>query len=210
MGTETKIKICGIKDLPTVKVCRDLKVDYIGLNLSPNSPRSISEDLIPELLKDRNSPGFPQVVFLFYDNSPIDIQKIVLKHKPDLIQLVEGDPKPIADVWNHHSKLGNLLPSFRIQERIEDETYLLPHLPFVILDSFKKDFGGGTGHTFPWEYVENIKRPFLLAGGLTPENVQQALSQLHPFGIDVASGVETDGKKDPNKIKALVKNVRGT
>jgi len=204
-----KIKICGIRTPEIIQVCTDLKVDLIGLNFSPNSPRNIKENEISNLIRNRHTEGFPKIVFLFYGNEIPEIRHIVENYKPDYVQLIQDDAKLTDDIWNHYLNSKQLLPSFRIREDIKDESVLCPELPFVILDSYKKGLGGGTGESFPWEYVKNVKRPYLLAGGITPENVREALNYLNPFGIDVASGVETDGKKDPEKIKQLVKYVRG-
>ncbi|TGN10532.1 phosphoribosylanthranilate isomerase [Leptospira ilyithenensis] len=204
-----KIKICGIRTPEIIQVCADLKVDLIGLNFSPNSPRNIKENEIPNLIRTRHTEGFPKIVFLFYNNEIAEIRSVIEKYEPDYVQFIQGDNKLTTDIWNHYLNNKKLLPSFRISEEVKDESILCPELPFVILDSYKKGLGGGTGESFPWEYVKNVKRPYLLAGGITPENVREALDYLNPFGIDVASGVETDGKKDPEKIRQLVKNVRG-
>jgi len=205
----TKIKICGIREKETVNLCHDLGVDWIGLNFSEHSPRNISEAQIKNLISDRNSPHFPKIVFLFFQNTEEQITKIVREYQPDYVQLIAGDPVDITEVWETYRIQKILLPAFRLQGRVGDESLLCPDLPYVILDSYKKDLGGGTGHSFPWEYVKEVKRPYLLAGGITPENVEEAIRYLNPFGIDVASGVESDGKKDPKKIKELIKNVRG-
>ena len=208
MGTKYQIKICGIKDLTTLELCRKLGVDFVGLNFSPRSPRKIDPIMAEELLSIRHLPGFPKLVFLFFENSTEEIQKITEQFQPDLVQLIRGDQWVTKDLWDSLTKKKQLLPAIRIQSPIDSDETLEPNSELVILDSFQKGLGGGSGHTFPWEYVTNVKRPYLLAGGITPDNVKLALDTLHPFGIDVASGVETDGKKDPNKIIQLVQNVR--
>ena len=75
---------------------------------------------------------------------------------------------------------------------------------WVLLDSGP----GGTGSAFDWALLEKIRRPYFLAGGLTPQNVAQAVASLHPYGVDVSSGIETLGKKDPDKMTAFVHVVR--
>ncbi|MDZ4727313.1 MAG: phosphoribosylanthranilate isomerase [Leptospira sp.] len=207
---KTKIKICGIREKETVDVCRELSVDYLGFNFSPISPRNISPKNIEKLIVDRLSPNFPKVVFLFYGNDLSLIYSLIKEFKPDYVQLVAGDPVDITDVWLEYLNSKILLPAFRLQGKVGDESLLCPELPFVILDSYQKEMGGGTGHTFPWEYVKDVKRPYLLAGGITADNVEEAIRYLHPYGIDVASGVETNGSKDSEKIRNLVKNVHGS
>ncbi|PJZ82359.1 phosphoribosylanthranilate isomerase [Leptospira meyeri] len=208
MGTRYKIKICGIKDLATLELCVDLQVDFVGLNFSPRSPRAITADTAETLLKLRKKSGFPKLVFLFFENEHTEIETLTNRFQPDLIQLIRGDAYVTSKIWNEFTETKKLLPAIRIQTKITNEKDLEPKSNLVILDSYQKNLGGGTGHTFPWEYVTSVKRPFLLAGGITPDNVKSALETVHPYGIDVASGVETDGIKDPNKIKTLVQNVR--
>lgn len=208
MGTDTKIKICGIRDIPTFELCYELGVDYVGLNFSPRSPRKIDPKSAEKILSLRKNPGFPIIVFLFFENSLEEIQTLTKEFQPDLIQLIRGDGFLTEEIWDTLTSEKRLLPAIRIQSQVTSDEELEPKSKLVILDSFQKGLGGGSGHVFPWEYVTKVKRPFLLAGGITPSNVQLALKTLHPYGIDVASGVETDGKKDPNKIKELVNNVR--
>ncbi|MCW7489220.1 phosphoribosylanthranilate isomerase [Leptospira meyeri] len=208
MGTRYKIKICGIKDLATLELCVDLQVDFVGLNFSPRSPRAINADTAETLLKLRKKSGFPKLVFLFFENELTEIETLTNRFQPDLIQLIRGDAYVTSQIWNEFTESKKLLPAIRIQTKVTNEEDLEPKSNLVILDSYQKNLGGGTGHTFPWEYVTSVKRSFLLAGGITPENVKSALETVHPYGIDVASGVETDGIKDPNKIKTLVQNVR--
>ncbi|XDD47256.1 phosphoribosylanthranilate isomerase [Leptospira sp. WS39.C2] len=208
MGTNYKIKICGIRDLPTLELCYELGVDFVGLNFSPRSPRGINHTTAKELLSIRHLPKFPKIVFLFFENSTEEILSLSQEFQPDLIQLIRGDRFLSNEIWESLTKQKQLLPAIRIQSPVVSDEGLEPNSPLVILDSFQKGLGGGSGHVFPWEYVTHVKRPFLLAGGITPSNVQLALKTVHPYGIDVASGVETDGKKDPNKIKELVHNVR--
>ncbi|MCW7504935.1 phosphoribosylanthranilate isomerase [Leptospira paudalimensis] len=208
MGTDTKIKICGIKELATLELCHELGVDYVGLNFSPRSPRGINRSVAEEILSIRHLPGFPKLVFLFFENSIEEIRTLTKEFKPDLIQLIRGDHFLTKEIWESFTNQKQLLPAIRIQSPIGSDEELEPQSSLVILDSFQKGLGGGSGHVFPWEYVTNVKRPYLLAGGITPKNVQLALNTLKPYGIDVASGVETDGKKDPTKIKELVQNVR--
>lgn len=208
MGTRYKIKICGIKDLATLELCVDLQVDYVGLNFSPRSPRAITSDTAEDLLCIRQKSGFPKLVFLFFENTPTEIKTLTEHFQPDLIQLIRGDQFLNPQIWNEFTDTQKLLPAIRIQSKVTNDEDLEPKSNLVILDSYQKDFGGGTGHTFPWEYVTSVKRPFLLAGGINPDNVITALETVRPYGIDVASGVETDGKKDSKKIKTLVQNVR--
>lgn len=195
-------------DKETMDLCQEISVDLIGLNFSPVSKRKIPESKVDELLQNRKSPNFPKVVFLFYQNEESEIKDIVSKHSPDLVQLITDDKFISDQTWKLYSEKNQLLPAVRIKESTDNDSLPFPNANLMILDSFKKEEGGGTGLAFPWEYVSSITRPYLLAGGITPDNVAEALKTVQAVGIDVATGVETLGKKDPQKIEMLVKNVR--
>lgn len=205
MGKDYLIKICGIQDTETISICKDLSVDFVGFNFSPISPRRIDLKTAETLCtKVKSFNTSPRIVFLFYKNPENEISEILNRLPSDYIQFVDGD---LSSAFFSSIKTEvPLLPAFRIEAPVFELPY--PDCPLVILDSFHKESGGGTGKTFPWEYVKEVKRPYLLAGGINPSNVQLALQTLEPRGVDVASGVETNGKKDPNKIAELVKNVR--
>ncbi|XDD51819.1 phosphoribosylanthranilate isomerase [Leptospira sp. WS92.C1] len=204
-----KVKICGIRDLQTAQVCKEEGADYIGLNFAPSSPRNISvsdAQKIVELIRSQN--GSPEIVFLFYKNSPEEIQSIrsILDH--DLVQWIWDDPK-LTSV-NREELLGpRQICSYRISAPVSNKD--LQFLPgeFLILDSDSREAGGGTGKIFNWDFISGIERRFLLAGGLNPENVISAIQAVKPFGVDVASGVESSpGIKDISKIIQFIRNAK--
>jgi phosphoribosylanthranilate isomerase len=208
MRPEYKIKICGIQSVEIMDLCQELAVDFVGLNFSPRSKRQISEAQIKTLLQKRGSSNFPKVVFLFFENEEKEITHLTESYKPDRIQLIANDSYVSKNFFDDLYQKNILLPSFRIQKPITNLDLGYPNLDLMILDSFETGEGGGTGKKFPWEFVKDVDRNFLLAGGINESNVVQALTETKAIGIDVASGVETDGKKDPKKIKLLVENVR--
>lgn len=206
---KTKIKICGIRDLEIAKICREEGADYIGLNFVPSSPRKIAlEDAqkIAEFYK--SAKNSPEIVLLFYQNSPEEIRTIASSLYHHLVQWVWDDPKlSFADRKNLLGK--RQICSYRVHAPIYNED--LKDLPgeFLILDSYSKDAGGGTGETFNWDFTSGIERKFLLAGGLTPSNVSNAIQTVKPYGVDVASGVESSpGIKDPQKVIQFIRNTK--
>jgi phosphoribosylanthranilate isomerase len=95
------------------------------------------------------------------------------------------------------------LQAFRVSSAEDLAAVETSDADLVLLDS-----GGGSGETFDWTLIRHIRRPYFLAGGLTPANVGDALAQLHPYGVDASSSLETDGWKDPEKMAAFVQAVR--
>ncbi|MDO4475759.1 MAG: phosphoribosylanthranilate isomerase [Lachnospiraceae bacterium] len=108
-----------------------------------------------------------------------------------------------VDPENHSLKRARIIKAFKIREKADLERAERSGADLVLLDS-----GTGTGKTFDWSLVEGFERPFLLAGGLDPENVAEAIRQVKPFGVDVSSGIETDRVKDPEKMESFVRQVR--
>ncbi|WP_100748373.1 phosphoribosylanthranilate isomerase, partial [Leptospira ellisii] len=150
----------------------------------------------------------PEIVLLFYKNSPEEIRTVRSALDHDLVQWVWDDP--ILNGISKEELLGERqICSYRVQGEISDSA--LQNVPgeLLILDSYSKDAGGGTGESFRWELVSGIRRKFLLAGGLNPENVRTAIETVRPYGVDVASGVESSpGIKDAAKIIQFIRNAK--
>lgn len=206
---KTKIKICGIKNIEIAKICKEEGADYIGLNFVSSSPRKIELSNAQEIVEYyRSEKNSPEIVLLFYQNSFEEIESITSILDHDLIQWVWGDPSSVSK----EKLLGKRqICSYRVQAPINDQDLKDIVTEFLILDSYSKDIGGGTGETFNWEFISKIKRKFLLAGGLDPYNVVNAIEIVKPFGVDVASGVESSpGIKDLQKVIQFIRNVKST
>ncbi|EKO51105.1 N-(5'phosphoribosyl)anthranilate isomerase [Leptospira kirschneri str. 200803703] len=205
---KTKIKICGIKNIEIAKICKEEGADYIGLNFVSSSPRKIelsnAQKIVEYYRSEKNSP---EIVLLFYQNSFEEIESITSILDHDLVQWVWGDPS----VSKEKLLVKRQICSYRVQAPINDQDLKDIVAEFLILDSYSKGIGGGTGETFNWEFISKIKRKFLLAGGLDPSNVVNAIEIVKPFGVDVASGVESSpGIKDPQKVIQFIRNVKST
>ncbi|AAN49346.1 phosphoribosylanthranilate isomerase [Leptospira interrogans] len=205
---KTKVKICGIKDLEIAKICKEEGADYIGFNFVSSSPRKIelsnAQKIVEYYKSEKNSP---EIVLLFYQNSFEEIESITSVLDHDLVQWVWDDP-----LINRKKLLyKRQICSYRVQTQIHDQDLKDIEAEFLILDSYSKGVGGGTGETFNWELISKVKRKFLLAGGLDPSNVVNAIEIVKPFGVDVASGVESSpGIKDPQKVIQFIRNVKST
>ena len=200
-----KVKICGIREPETALFCAQKGADYIGLNFSPDSPRKIDITTAKAIIEAVKNSGI-KTVFLFYRNSKEEISGILAKIRPDYIQYITRE-------WDDTSFLERtaipLIPAIQVKEAITDNDLQKWPGEFYILDSYSKNEGGGTGESFNYELINTITLPFLVAGGLNPENVSAALSSTRAFGADVASGVEKNkGTKDAGLIERFIQNVK--
>ena len=196
----TKIKLCGISRLCDIEVVNELKPEYVGFVFAKKSKRYVSPELAAQL-KSRLSKDIQSVgVFV---NEPVEqVAGLLLEHTIDIAQL-HGDEDE-----DYIERLRKLTDQPIIQAfRVEQEGDLL-HIESSSADYVLLDSGAGSGETFEWKLIQNIKRPFFLAGGLDVSNVSDAVRKLHPFAVDVSSGIETDGLKDKEKMAAFVAAVR--
>lgn len=202
----TKIKICGIKTINDALAAIDAGADYLGFNFYPKSVRFIEKQVCVEITSVLKKE-FPQIKLVgVFVNSSVEEVKIIMETcSLDLVQL-HGDETP--EMLNALD--GRAFKAFRgIPERVDG--FARSESPAFLLDASVKGVYGGTGVTADWNSAAELAKnyPLLLAGGLTPENVAEAVSRVKPWGVDVASGVESVmGKKDPSRMKAFVQAVR--
>ncbi|MBP7284941.1 MAG: phosphoribosylanthranilate isomerase [Leptospiraceae bacterium] len=203
------VKICGIKSVDIALSAWDSGADMIGLNFSPESKRrvdlKVAVAIYNSLQKKRASSLF--TVGLFYKNSEEEIRKTISEIPFDFIQFVTHDEIVRWELIRILHK--NIIPQVSVKEFITDEDLKKYDTEFVILDSYKQGLGGGSGNSFEWENAKKVSRKYLLAGGLNPSNVEKAISVVHPYGVDVASGVESSpGEKDKKLIKEFIQNAK--
>jgi len=202
----TKIKICGIKTLKDALAAIEAGADYLGFNFYPKSVRFIEKSACAEItsvLKQEHS--HIKLVGVFVNSSVEEIKDILQTCHLDLAQL-HGDETPEI--------FAQLAPyAFRAFRGIPESNagYERNEAPFMLIDAAVKGIYGGSGVTADWTAAAEFakKYPLLLAGGLTPENVADAVRQVRPWGVDVASGVESaPGEKDARKMVQFVKEIR--
>jgi len=202
----TKIKICGIKTLPDALAAIEAGADYLGFNFYPKSMRFIEIDACREITSvlKREHPDI-QLVGVFVNSTVDEIKNILESCSLDLAQL-HGDETP--EMLNALD--GRAFKAFRgVPQHING--FARENAPALLLDAAIKGVYGGTGVTADWSAAAGLEMryPLLLAGGLTPENVAEAVRQVKPWGLDVASGVEANpGEKDAGKMKAFVQAVK--
>ena len=196
----TKIKLCGLSRRCDIEAANELRPDYIGFVFSPKSKRYVTPEQAMEL-KRMLSPEI-QAVGVFVDEAPETVADLLNNGVIDMAQLHgEEDENEIAQLRRRTDK--PIVKAFRIEKGSDILRAEQCPAEYILLDS-----GAGTGTVFDWSLIQNVKRPYLLAGGLSPDNVGTAVNRLRPYAVDVSSGIETDGYKDKGKMAAFVAAVR--
>lgn len=196
----TKVKLCGLSRQCDIETANVLKPEYIGFVFAKKSKRYVSHELAKQL-KAMLNPEI-QAVGVFVNEDPQNVAALLNEGTIDIAQLHgKEDEKYISDL----RKLTNkpLIQAFCISSKEDAEKAVQSSADYILLDS-----GAGTGNTFDWSLIYKIIRPYFLAGGLNPDNVEEAVVLLQPYAADVSSGIETDGLKDKEKMTAFVKAVR--
>ena len=209
-----RVKICGLRAAEHALVAADAGADLLGFVFVEGVRRQLQPDAARDVIsayRAAHGPAGPKLVGLFR-NQPADWVNLIIRDIGlDLAQLC-GDEAPeyAADLVVPTVRQVFVRPDTdTVQLRREVDDTLEDH-EMVVLDRFDPGAPGGTGKAFDWRVAEGIagKRGVLLAGGLDPDNVAGAVRLLRPWGVDVSTGVETDGVKDPAKIRAFVEAAR--
>jgi phosphoribosylanthranilate isomerase len=201
----TKVKICGIKTVNDALAAMDAGADMIGFNFYPKSPRCIDVGTCRDIMSRMQRYRHIIYVGVFVDAAVADIRATMETCALNLAQLHGDETSGIVQSLD-----GKAFKAFRgIPENVSG--FVREGAPAFLVDASVKGVYGGTGVTADWRGAAELAThyPILLAGGLTPENVARAVRQVKPWGVDVASGVESvPGVKDAGKMKAFVKVVR--
>jgi phosphoribosylanthranilate isomerase len=199
-----RTKICGITSAADAMVTANAGADAIGLVFYNQSARSVTIDQARQIIQAL--PPFICVVGLFVDPEPAWVKQVLAALAIDLLQFHGNESADFC-----HSYGRPYLKAVRVKKST-DITHALTHYTSaqgILLDSYDAQKAGGTGQSFAWQTVpENIAKPLILAGGLTPANVQRAIQQVQPYGVDVSTGVEqSPGVKDPQKVIDFIRLV---
>ncbi len=213
----TKLKICGLKELDHALVAANAGADFLGFAFVPGVRRQLDVDKAREVIqrfRKLRDAAYPKLVGLFADQSADEVNRILRYCGLDMAQLCGVEPpeywaeieKPILK----QLKVKDSGPRKEVVEQVTSQVeQVVSRGHICMLDKHEEGAKGGTGRTFDWEIAAEVAKrfSFMLAGGLTPENVASAIRTVHPWGVDVSSGVETDGVKDVNKIAAFARGV---
>lgn len=196
----TKIKLCGLTRPCDIEYVNELLPEYIGFVFEPKSRRYISPEkaeVLREHLDDRITP-----VGVFVDEKIEIIADLIKRKIIDIVQLHGNESEKYITGLRRVIDCP-VIKAFRIESEADIVSANNSSADYILLDS-----GGGTGKVFDHSLLKDIARPYFLAGGLTPENVETAVKQLKSFAVDVSSSLETDGFKDKIKMTAFVNAVR--
>jgi len=211
----TRVKICGLSEVENALAAARAGADFLGLVFAPSKRRVSPEKALPLVKAVHILRSRPAVVGVFVNSTVQEVNRVADYCQLDMVQL-SGD-----ETWEYCRQIEKpVIKAIHVSRRCSAEE-LLARLensqrvsgsssPIYLLDTFVKRWYGGTGQSFVWEIARHVtaKFPVVIAGGLQPQNVGQVVASLRPWGVDVSSGVETNGVKDVEKIKAFVKAVR--
>ena len=214
----TEFKICGMRSLEHALAAADAGASLLGFVFVPGVRRRVEVKQarsIIQAVREQRGSACPRIVGLFANQPLPEVNKVVQQCELDFAQLCGDEPPDYwdnVDAWVMRQVKVDDSRSRQtaISDALRQIDEVTKRLHITLLDKLVNGALGGTGHTFDWNIASEIARqhPVFLAGGLAPDNVRQAIDAVRPWGVDVSSGVETDGMKDAAKIAEFAKGVR--
>ena len=196
----TRVKMCGLRRAEDIEAANRLMPEYVGFIFAPASRRFVSPEEAAAL-RQALLPGI-RAVGVFVDEDAGSVARLLAEGVIDIAQLHGNEDG--AYIARLKSLTGKpVIRAFRIKDAEDLRAAEASAADMVLLDA-----GAGDGKTFDWSLLSSVSRPYFLAGGLTPENAAEAVKRFRPFAVDVSSGIETDGFKDCNKMRAFMRAVR--
>lgn len=192
----TKIKFCGLRTLDDISFANELLPEYVGFVFAPKSKRYV-EPTQAAKLRDALSEKIC-AVGVFVNKNISNVAELLNAGIIDAAQLHGNEDENYIQSLRGTNKI--IIKAFQSNDIAAAQR---SRANFVLIDA-----GAGDGKTFDWNLVKNLRGEYFLAGGLTPENVGDAIKILNPYAVDVSSGIETDGRKDFSKMLAFTKAVR--
>lgn len=219
-----KVKMCGISKVETIPAVVEAKPDYMGLVFAP-SKRQVTVDqskiLVSELHKQYANrytrdavqwsndvvQEFIKTVGIFVNETLDNLVTIAKEANLDVVQLHGDEDEAFIQSLKECTNV-EVWKAVQIRSAADAEAWIDSSADMLLFDAYHKDERGGTGEVFDWSCLDEFERPFMLAGGIDSTNVAHAIRTVRPYGIDISSGIETDGVKDDEKIKAFTNIVR--
>ena len=215
-----KVKMCGISKVETIPAVVEAKPDYMGLVFAP-SKRQVTVDqaktLVEELHKQytkRYNNGAEQsnndeikTVGVFVNETLDNLVSIATEANLDAVQLHGDEDEAFIQSLKERTNV-EVWKAVQIRSAADAEAWIDSSADMLLFDAYHKDERGGMGEVFDWSCLDEFERPFMLAGGIDSTNVARAIRTVRPYGIDISSGIETEGVKDDEKIKAFTNIVR--
>lgn len=205
LNKNIRVKICGLTRVEDAISTVNARADAIGLVFYAKSPRFVSIETARQIAFAVGP--FVTVTGLFVDADPADVENVLKQVPLNLLQFHGDESLAYCESFNRpYIKALRMKPGLDVSQAIT----AYPSASGILLDAYRPGVPGGTGETFDWEQVPaQSTKPIILAGGLTPENVADAISSTRIYGVDVSGGVESaPGLKDPAKIRDFISNAR--
>ena len=196
-----RVKICGITNIEDARHASACGADALGFVFYLGSPRYVDPEQARGIIAEL--PPLVTTVGLFVNETPARVREAVEFCGLDAVQL-HGDETPEQCQYPPH----RVIKALRLNDRIENGVFASYQVSSLLLDAYVPDQFGGTGKKCDWQRAAEVaaKYRIILAGGLTPDNVAEAIQQVHPYGVDVSSGVEKKaGQKDPEKVAKFIR-----
>ena len=219
-----KVKMCGISKVETIPAVVEAKPDYMGLVFA-QSKRQVTVDqakiLVSELHKQYANrynrdviqwsndvvQEFIKTVGIFVNETLDNLVTIATEVNLDAVQLHGDEDEVFIQSLKERTNV-EVWKAVQIRSAADAAAWIDSSADMLLFDAYHKDERGGTGEVFDWSSLDEFERPFMLAGGIDSTNVARAIRTVRPYGIDISSGIETDGVKDDEKIKAFTNIVR--
>ncbi|GLI39836.1 phosphoribosylanthranilate isomerase [Geobacter hydrogenophilus] len=200
-----RVKICGITSLEDALMAVEAGADALGFVFHEQSPRHVTPEEAAGIIAAL--PPFIQTVGLFV-NRPLEfVNETAVRCRIDLVQLHGDEPPEFCDAVERR-----VIKAFRVQDITSLDPIRHYRVAAHLLDAYSPTAYGGTGLTFNWDIAKSAKEfgPVILAGGLTPDNVREAVEAVMPYAVDVSGGVESSpGRKDGAKVREFIRRAKG-
>ena len=215
-----KVKMCGISKVETIPAVVEAKPDYMGLVFAP-SKRQVTVDQAKTLVEELHR-GYAQkygsdtehdkndtikTVGVFVNETVDNLITIANEANLDAVQLHGDEDEAFIQSLKERTNV-EVWKAIQIRSAADVEEWIDSSADMLLFDAYHKDERGGTGEVFDWSSLDAFERPFMLAGGIDSTNVARAIRTVRPYGIDISSGIETNGVKDDEKITAFTKIVK--
>lgn len=207
-----KVKMCGISKVETIPAVVEAKPDYMGLVFAP-SKRQVTVEQAKTLVealhkqcKEQNDTVSIKTVGVFVNETLDNLVTIANEANLDVVQLHGDEDEAFIQSLKERTNV-EVWKAIQIRSAADAEAWIDSSADMLLFDAYHKDERGGTGDVFDWSCLDTFERPFMLAGGIDSTNVARAIRTVRPYGIDISSGIETNGVKDDEKITAFTKIV---
>ena len=208
-----KVKMCGISKVDTIPAVVEAKPDYMGLVFAPSKRQVIVEqaktlvEALHKQCKEQNNTVSIKTVGVFVNETIDNLVTIANEVNLDVVQLHGDEDEAFIQSLKERTNV-EVWKAIQIRSAADAEAWIDSSADMLLFDAYHKDERGGTGDVFDWSCLDTFERPFMLAGGIDSTNVARAIRTVRPYGIDISSGIETNGVKDDEKITAFTKIVK--